>query len=167
MKTLYKNLESYWQWRLAKILGIIIIAMIWVCGVFHIWLYFSFNPYQYAYYGRDYIRNNIIWQYADMNEIIDIKDYQMRQELGKLTRNDNIATILTERASNYESLKYLKIFVAILVYSGAIILALILLSRIVSYVIHGNSKNFYETKKENEEEKEIVIYNNPENPENK
>ncbi len=138
---IYKNLEKYWQWRLAKIIAFFIVITIWIIGTFHIWLYFSFNPYKYAYYGNDYVRANIFWGYEDTRDIARFKMRHMENEFNSLQASDNLVTILRERANNYESLKYLKMLVAILIYTGAIVLALILLSRIVEYIVQGNKQS--------------------------
>lgn len=127
-----KNLENHWQWRLAKVIGIFLIVCVWIRGVLCIWAYFSFNPYTYALSQE----KTIIWNSHTGKNIARSKMANIRAELSNVP-NNQMYTVLSERAKSYETLKYLKIFVAILVFTGLIVLALSIVSRVVEYVIYG------------------------------
>lgn len=171
----FAHLEKFWYFRLAKIISIFTIVAIWLWGLVWIVVYFCFNPYLYVSQGNSYIRENFYILDDTAEDIAEIKFYQMRHELAPIRQNGfrSSQIIIAERAQNYENLKFLKIFVAILVWTGAIFLALILLGNIANYVIFGNkqktsTKNISENKSEDSDEKaenseEIILLENPKN----
>lgn len=117
------DLESYWQWRLIKVLWLFLMAFIWVCSIVHIWHKVAHTPrhisYQAPVYGR------------------------FGQVVGFQTQN---------RAAPVNEWKYLNAFLMFLVHTGLLVLATIVAYHISLYIVYGTDEKKAIRKEKYEEE---------------
>lgn len=132
------DLEKFWQWRLSKIIGTILLITLWVWASLGIIAYFSFNPYKYLLSGNGHSHQSYLAELYDIDDIARFKIFAVHSELRNLPENADIKTVVSERAAAYDNLKYLKMILGVLIVTGAITLLTLLLLRIVEYTVYGD-----------------------------